>query len=133
MCRWLAYSGGKIPLDDLIFNTRHSLIDQSVAAKTGNHTTNGDGFGVGWYGEPASTREYTPATTPQLATLLLTGQASFWSSEDISARKRDAISMWLPAPENRETGHWLMPMVSARRAAACGPSPSATHPSQSTR
>ena len=49
MCRWLAYSGGAIPLAELIFNTRHSLIDQSLAATHGPNTTNGDGFGVGWY------------------------------------------------------------------------------------
>ena len=49
MCRWLAYSGGAIPLSELIFNTRHSLIDQSLEAKLGPNTTNGDGFGVGWY------------------------------------------------------------------------------------
>jgi predicted glutamine amidotransferase len=49
MCRWLAYSGGAIPLEELIFNTPHSLIDQSLDSRLGPHTTNGDGFGVGWY------------------------------------------------------------------------------------
>ncbi len=49
MCRWLAYSGGTIPLSELIFNTRHSLIDQSLSANMGPNTTNGDGFGVGWF------------------------------------------------------------------------------------
>ena len=49
MCRWLAYSGGEIPLAELIFNTRHSLIDQSLLAHSSAQTTNGDGFGVGWY------------------------------------------------------------------------------------
>lgn len=49
MCRWLAYSGGAIPLSELIFNTRHSLIDQSLQARLGPNTTNGDGFGVGWF------------------------------------------------------------------------------------
>jgi glutamine amidotransferase len=49
MCRWLAYAGGEIPLSELIFNTRHSLIDQSLDARLGPNTTNGDGFGVGWY------------------------------------------------------------------------------------
>jgi glutamine amidotransferase len=49
MCRWLAYNGGAIPLSELIFNTRHSLIDQSLDARLGPNTTNGDGFGVGWY------------------------------------------------------------------------------------
>jgi predicted glutamine amidotransferase len=50
MCRWLAYSGGAIPLDELIFNTRHSLIDQSLSSQSSAQTTNGDGFGIGWYG-----------------------------------------------------------------------------------
>lgn len=49
MCRWLAYSGGAIPLGELIFNTRHSLIDQSLSAQSSTQTTNGDGFGMGWY------------------------------------------------------------------------------------
>ncbi len=50
MCRWLAYTGGSIPMSELIFNTRHSLIDQSLDARLGPNTTNGDGFGVGWFG-----------------------------------------------------------------------------------
>ena len=49
MCRWLAYTGGEIPLSELIFNTRHSLIDQSLHSRLGVEVTNGDGFGVGWY------------------------------------------------------------------------------------
>ena len=51
MCRWLAYSGSPILLDTLIYKPRHSLIDQSLHARMGPHTTNGDGFGIGWYGE----------------------------------------------------------------------------------
>ena len=50
MCRWLAYSGSPILLDSLIFKPKHSLIDQSLHARLGPHTTNGDGFGIGWYG-----------------------------------------------------------------------------------
>ena len=49
MCRWLAYSGGEIPLAELIFNTDYSLIDQSLSARSSTQTTNGDGFGIGWY------------------------------------------------------------------------------------
>lgn len=41
--------GGDIALAELIFNTRHSLIDQSLSAHSSINTTNGDGFGVGWY------------------------------------------------------------------------------------
>ncbi len=51
MCRWLAYSGTPIFLEDLLFRPEHSLIDQSLAARTDDNTTNGDGFGIGWYGE----------------------------------------------------------------------------------
>lgn len=50
MCRWLAYSGEPIYMDELIFKTERSLIDQSIHARLGHDTTNGDGFGVGWYG-----------------------------------------------------------------------------------
>jgi len=50
MCRWLAYSGSPIPMDELVLNTDHSLIDQSMSAKMTPKPTNGDGFGLGWYG-----------------------------------------------------------------------------------
>ena len=51
MCRWLAYSGSPILLESILFKPQHSLIDQSLHARLGPHTTNGDGFGIGWYGE----------------------------------------------------------------------------------
>lgn len=51
MCRWLAYSGSPILLESILYKPQHSLIDQSLHARLGPHTTNGDGFGVGWYGE----------------------------------------------------------------------------------
>jgi predicted glutamine amidotransferase len=54
MCRWLAYSGSPIKLEELLVKRDRSLIDQSLHARQGATTTNGDGFGVGWYegGEP---------------------------------------------------------------------------------
>jgi len=57
MCRWLAYSGSPVLLEDLLYKPGHSLIDQSLHSRLGATTTNGDGFGVGWYGE-----EETPGT-----------------------------------------------------------------------
>jgi glutamine amidotransferase len=54
MCRWLAYSGSPLLLEDLLYKPQHSLIDQSLHARLGPHTTNGDGFGVGWYGDGES-------------------------------------------------------------------------------
>ena len=50
MCRWLAYSGSPVLLEQLLYEPKHSLIDQSLHSTMGAETTNGDGFGVGWYG-----------------------------------------------------------------------------------
>ena len=50
MCRWLAYSGSPVPLEELLLKPKHSLIDQSLHSRLGAETTNGDGFGIGWYG-----------------------------------------------------------------------------------
>ena len=50
MCRWLAYSGSPVLLEDLLLKPGHSLIDQSLHSRMGATTTNGDGFGIGWYG-----------------------------------------------------------------------------------
>jgi glutamine amidotransferase len=49
MCRWLAYSGDAIPMEWLVLQAKYSLIDQSLHSRLGATTTNGDGFGVGWY------------------------------------------------------------------------------------
>jgi predicted glutamine amidotransferase len=64
MCRWLAYYGDPIPLEALLFRRQHSLIDQSLHSRLGATTTNGDGFGVGWYDsgeEPGLYRSVHPA------------------------------------------------------------------------
>jgi predicted glutamine amidotransferase len=50
MCRWLAYSGSPINVETLLYKPEHSLIDQSLHSQLGAETTNGDGFGIGWYG-----------------------------------------------------------------------------------
>ena len=50
MCRWLAYSGDPVLLDELLYKPKNSLIVQSLHSRLGAETTNGDGFGVGWYG-----------------------------------------------------------------------------------
>jgi predicted glutamine amidotransferase len=47
VCRWLAYSGPPILIEELLYKPDHSLIDQSLHARLGVETTNGDGFGVG--------------------------------------------------------------------------------------
>ncbi|RFU20464.1 class II glutamine amidotransferase [Geodermatophilus marinus] len=49
MCRWLAYSGDPVLLEDLLYRPANSLVMQSLHARLGAEPTNGDGFGVGWY------------------------------------------------------------------------------------
>ncbi|MFH8255520.1 class II glutamine amidotransferase [Streptomyces roseolus] len=65
MCRWLAYWGTPVLLETILYRPAHSLIDQSLHSKLGVETTNGDGFGVGWYSQhndtPALLREVGPA------------------------------------------------------------------------
>jgi len=66
MCRWLAYSGTPLLLDTILYRPAHSLIDQSLHSRLGVETTNGDGFGVGWYSEegidtPALLKDIGPA------------------------------------------------------------------------
>jgi predicted glutamine amidotransferase len=54
MCRWLAYSGQPVLLEELLYKPVHSLIDQSLHSRMGAETTNGDGFGIGWYGNSST-------------------------------------------------------------------------------
>jgi predicted glutamine amidotransferase len=64
MCRFLAYRGAPIFMEDLVCAPRHSLVHQSLHAEEAKTETNGDGFGVGWYGErerPGLYREVRPA------------------------------------------------------------------------
>ena len=64
MCRWLAYGGPALPLQELLFKPRNSLIRQSLSASRSTVPTNGDGFGVGWYGAlptPGIFRDTLPA------------------------------------------------------------------------
>ncbi len=64
MCRLAAYLGEPLYLEELIAKPRHSLMHQSLRAEEAKVATNGDGFGVGWYGEreePGVYRDATPA------------------------------------------------------------------------
>jgi predicted glutamine amidotransferase len=68
MCRWLAYTGSPVLLTDVLYTPVHSLIDQSLHARLGAETTNGDGFGIGWYGAtpiPGVFRSIEPAWNDQ--------------------------------------------------------------------
>jgi glutamine amidotransferase len=64
MCRFLAYRGEPVFLSSLVSAPAHSLVHQSLHAAEAKTGTNGDGFGLGWYGErnePGLYREVRPA------------------------------------------------------------------------
>src|SRR4029453_5286477 len=64
MGRWIAYRGETIPLERYVTEPAHSLLVQSLSALESAGSTNGDGFGLGWYGEreePGLYREVRPA------------------------------------------------------------------------
>jgi glutamine amidotransferase len=64
MCRWIAYTGSPVLLEDVLIKPKNSLIDQSLSSRSAETPTNGDGFGVGWYGkrpEPGLFRSIRPA------------------------------------------------------------------------
>jgi predicted glutamine amidotransferase len=70
MCRWIAYIGEAIFMDTIITKPKSSLIVQSIESKMSFKpdgsilTTNGDGFGIGWYSrqkEPGLFKSSEPA------------------------------------------------------------------------
>ncbi len=70
MCRWLAYIGDPIFMDSIIIKPPSSLLEQSLNSKMSFRkdgsilTTNGDGFGIGWYNkkpEPGLFKTAEPA------------------------------------------------------------------------
>src|SRR4051812_44399776 len=64
MCRWMGWLGQAVLIDELLFKTQHGIVDQSLHSRMGAETTNGDGFGLGWYGAgdgPALYHSVAPA------------------------------------------------------------------------
>ena len=64
MCRWAAYRGKPLYLEELVISPAHSLIEQSHCATRAKTATNADGFGIAWYGErpePGRFRDVLPA------------------------------------------------------------------------
>lgn len=66
MCRFVAYTGSKLLLADLISRPENSLVRQSFKSRERPEPLNGDGFGVGWYAleitpEPCVFTSVTPA------------------------------------------------------------------------
>jgi glutamine amidotransferase len=64
MCRWLAYYGAPQRLEEALVKPQRSLLDQSLHSRMGATTTNGDGFGVGWYDREPSIPRVFHSTHP---------------------------------------------------------------------
>jgi predicted glutamine amidotransferase len=73
MCRWAAYIGAPIFLEEIVSRPGHSLIHQSHCATECKTAINADGFGIAWYGqrpEPGLYRDVMPAwSDPNLRSL----------------------------------------------------------------
>jgi glutamine amidotransferase len=64
MCRWVAYVGEPIYIEEFVTRPQQSLIVQSRNSREARHAVQGDGFGLGWYGhrdEPGVFRDVRPA------------------------------------------------------------------------
>jgi predicted glutamine amidotransferase len=91
MCRFVAYIGEPVFLDELICRPAHSLLNQSLHSEQAKTRTNGDGFGIGWYGEgaePGVYREVMPA----------------WSDENLMSLARSVKSRLFFAHVRAATG-----------------------------
>ncbi|MFE3835682.1 class II glutamine amidotransferase [Pseudogemmobacter sonorensis] len=73
MCRWAAYTGEPIFLEDIVSRPGHSLIHQSQNATRCHTAINADGFGIAWYdrrAEPGLYRDVMSAwSDPNLKSL----------------------------------------------------------------
>ena len=60
----MAWLGQEVLVEDLLFEVQHGIVDQALHARMGAEPTNGDGFGLGWYGAgtgPGVYRSVSPA------------------------------------------------------------------------
>jgi glutamine amidotransferase len=60
----MAWLGQPLRIEEALFETEHGIVDQSLHARMGAEPTNGDGFGLGWYGtaeQPGLYRSVSPA------------------------------------------------------------------------
>ena len=112
MCRFVAYLGARVTLEELLLAPPHSLLRQSWAPRHQTHgTVNADGFGVGWYAfsvrpEPARYR----TARPMWADRSFASMAGVVSSTAVLAAVRSATP---PAPIEESgappftSGPWL--------------------------
>jgi glutamine amidotransferase len=91
MCRWIAYTGEPIFIDEFVTEPEKSLLVQSHSSREAKNAVNGDGFGIGWYGEreePGVYRDVRPA----------------WSDENLRSLTRQLRSRLFFAHIRASTG-----------------------------
>lgn len=73
MCRFVAYHGQPVFMDEILAQPSLSLVSQAMGAREAKTVVNADGFGFGWYGErpqPGVYRSVLPAwSDPNLISL----------------------------------------------------------------
>jgi predicted glutamine amidotransferase len=103
MCRWLAYYGTPILLEELLYKPAHSLIEQSMHARMGVETTNGDGFGIGWYGTETAA-PWLPESREPGVPVLFRGVGPAWSDQNLRETARATSSGLFLAHIRASTG-----------------------------
>lgn len=93
MCRWIAYLGPELPLDQLLIKPSHSLLSQSKHALQSTFPINADGFGVGWYSPMSDTPGVYHETRPAWNDENLASLSSHISSPLFMAHIRAATSI----------------------------------------
>jgi glutamine amidotransferase len=91
MCRWVAYVGEPVYIEEFVTRPQQSLIVQSRNSREARHAVQGDGFGLGWYGdrdEPGVFRDVRPA----------------WSDENLLSLSRQIRSRLFFAHIRASTG-----------------------------
>src|SRR5215211_7687696 len=98
MCRWLAYSGSPVLIEEVLYKPKHSLIDQSLHSRLGAETTNGDGFGLGWYDPDAETPAVFHSIEPAWNDRNLREVASHVESPHPTSNRRSSSPTSAPPP-----------------------------------
>ena len=113
MCRHLCYLGTEpIPLRELLFDSAHSLVRQSYQPcdMRGGGTVNADGFGAGWYAEPAGPAVRYRRAGPIWQDAAFVELAARTSASTLLAAVRNATA-GMPITETAAApftdGHWL--------------------------
>ena len=97
MCRWAAYIGEPIYLEDIVSLPAHSLVRQSQSAIRCHTPVNADGFGLAWYGDrddPGLYRDVMPAwSDPNLRSLTATVKSRLFEARH---RLRETLKDFRP-------------------------------------